>query len=80
MCRWLLLSVVVKEPFRLAHAFPDPISQNPSQKGMDLVLRPTGLRRATGSVDLAWLLRDASPQPDFHARERDVEETTQGEG
>ena len=35
-----MLSVVVKEPFRLAHAFPDPISQNPSQKGMDLVLRP----------------------------------------
>ena len=30
--------------------------------------------------DLAWLLRDVSPKPDFHARERDAEETTEGEG
>ena len=41
---------------------------------------PTGLRRATGFVDLAWLLRDVSPKPKPHARERDVEEATQGEG
>ena len=31
-------------------------------------------------MDLAWLLRDVSPKPESHARERDAEETTQGEG
>ena len=31
-------------------------------------------------MHLAWLLRGASPKPESHARERDVEEATQGEG
>ena len=31
-------------------------------------------------MDLAWLLRDVSPKPESHARERDAEEATQGEG
>ena len=39
-----------------------------------------GLRRATGFVDLAWLVRVASPKPESHAREMDVEEATEGEG
>ena len=39
-----------------------------------------GLRRATGPVDLAWLLGGVSPKPDTHLRDRDVEEATQGEG
>jgi hypothetical protein len=29
---------------------------------------------------MAWLLRDVSPKPESHARERDVEEATEGEG
>ena len=39
-----------------------------------------GLRRATGVMDLAWLLGSVSPKPESHARERDVEEATQSEG
>ena len=31
-------------------------------------------------MHLAWLLLDVSPKPDSHARERDVEEATEGEG
>ena len=31
-------------------------------------------------MDLAWLLRGVSPKPNSHARERDAEEATQGEG
>ena len=31
-------------------------------------------------MDLAWLLRDVSPKPNSHVRERDAEEATQGEG
>jgi hypothetical protein len=31
-------------------------------------------------MDLAWLLRGVSSKPESHASERDVEETTEGEG
>ena len=35
---------------------------------------------ATGSMDLAWLLRGVSPKPESHGREIDAEEATEGEG
>ena len=60
-----------------ALVFSDAISQKPSQKGTGSRLE---LRRATGSVDLAWLLRVVSPKPESHVREKDAEEATQGEG
>ena len=56
---------------------PESISHNPSQKGTGSRL---GLRRATGSMDLAWLLRGVSPKPESHGRESDVKEATEGEG
>ena len=31
-------------------------------------------------MDLAWLLKGVSPKPESYAREREVEEATQGEG
>ena len=31
-------------------------------------------------MDLAWLLKGVSPKPESHVRERDAEETTEGEG
>ena len=37
-----------------------------------------GLRRATASGDLAWLLRGVSSKPESHVRESVVEEATQG--
>ena len=40
---------------------------------------PIGLRRATESAHLAWLLSVVSPKPDPHVRDRDVEETTKAE-
>ena len=52
------------------------ISQKPSQKGTESRL---GLRRATGSAALVWLLKGVSPKPKSNARKRDVEEATQGE-
>ena len=53
----------------------DAISQKASQKGTASRLE---LRRATGTVDLAWLLRVVSPKHESHVREKDVEEATQG--
>ena len=69
--------MVLKVTAKNALVSSDAISQKPSQKGTGSRL---GLRRATGSVDLAWLLRVVSPKPESHARERDAEEATQGEG
>lgn len=53
-----------------------PQARTQARGALDLVMRPH--RAATGSMDLAWLLSGVSPKPDSHARERDVEETTQG--
>ena len=76
--------MVLKDPLRDAQGSPESISQNPSQKGTgSRVETPQGyegLRRATESMDLAWLLRGVSPKPNSHARERDAEEAIQGEG
>ena len=59
----------------------DPIARSQAKRALDLVLRPhMAKKRATGSMDLAWLLRDVSSKPESHARERDAVETTQGEG
>ena len=69
--------MVLKVTAKNALVSSDAISQKPSQKGTGSCL---GLRRATGPADLAWLLRGVSSKPDSHARERDVEETTQGQG
>ena len=69
----MVLKVTAKDVLVSSEA----ISQKPSQKGTGSRL---GLRRATGSADLAWLLRVVSPKPESHARERDAEEATQGEG
>ena len=75
-CQCLVLAVVLKVTAKDVLVSSDPISQKPSQKGTGSRL---GLRRATGSVDLAWLLRVVSPKPESHVRERDAEEATQGE-
>ena len=69
--------MVLKVTAKDALVFSDAISQKPSQKGTG---SPLGLRRATGSMDLARLLRGVSSKPESHARDKDVEETTQGEG
>ena len=69
--------MVLKVTAKNALVSSDAISQKPSQKGTGSRL---GLRRATGSADLAWLLRVVSPKPESHARERDAEEATQGQG
>ena len=75
------IAVVLKVMLKDAPLSSDAISQKPSQKGTGSPLEmPLGLRRATGSSDLAWLLRGVSPKPESHARERDAEEVTQGEG
>ena len=73
----LVLAVVLKVTAKDALVSSDAISQKPSQKGTASRL---GLRRATGSADLAWLLSVVSPKPESHVRERDAEEATQGEG
>ena len=75
MSQCLVLAVVLKVTAKDALVPSDAISQKPSQKGTGSRL---GLRRATGSVDLAWLLRGVSPKSESHSRDRDVEETTQG--
>ena len=72
-----VLAVVLKVMLKDAQDSPESISQNPSQKGTGSRL---GLRRATGSMDLAWLLRGVSSKPESQARERDAEEATQGQG
>ena len=40
---------------------------------------PIGIRRATGSMDLAWLLSGASPKTQSHSMERDFEEAIESE-
>ena len=72
-CTCSVLKVTLKD----AQDSPESISQKPSQKGTGSRL---GLRRATGSVDLAWLLRVVSPKPESYLRESCAEEATQGEG
>ena len=80
-CQRLVVAVVLTDPLREAQVSSECISQNPSQKGNgSCVEPPRWLRRATGSADLAWLLRGVSPKPKSHASERDVEEATEGEG
>ena len=69
--------MVLKGLPRDVHAPHFSISQKPSQKDTGSRLR---LRRATGSMDLAWLLKGVSSKPESQARERDAEEATKGEG
>ena len=69
--------MVFKVSLKDSQDSPESISQNPSQKGTGSRL---GLRMATGSMDLAWLLRGVSPKPESHVRERDAEKATQGQG
>ena len=69
--------MVLKVTLRDAQVSHGSISQKPSQKGTESRL---GLRRATGSADLAWLLKVSALSPNPMLRERDVEEATQGEG
>ena len=55
-----------------------PQARTQARGALDLVMRPH--RAATGSMDLAWLLRGVSSKPKSHARKWDVEEANQGEG
>ena len=77
MSKCLVLAVVLTVIAKDVLVSSDAISQKTSQKGTGSRL---GLRRATGSADLTWLLRVVSPKPESHARERDAEEATQDEG
>ena len=65
----VVLTVIAKDVLVSSEA----ISQKTSQKGTGSRL---GLRRATGSVDLAWLLGVVSPNPESDVKERDAEEAT----
>ena len=71
------IAVVLKVILKDAQESSDAVSQKPSQNGAASRL---GLRRATGSMDLAWLLKVVSTKPEAHARESDVEEAAEGEG
>ena len=75
MSKCLVLAVVLTVIAKDVLVSSDAISQKTSQKGTGSRL---GLRRATGSMDLAWLLRGVSPKPDSCAVETDVEEAPQG--
>ena len=75
--QFLVIAVVLKVTAKDALVSSDARSQKPSQKRTEFLV---GLRRATGSADLAWLSRVVSPKPESHVRERDAEEATQGQG
>ena len=69
--------MVLKVTAKNALVSSDAISQKPSQKGTGSRL---GLRRATGSADLARVLRIVSLRPKSHERESCAEETSEAQG
>ena len=72
--------MVLKDPLRDAQVSHGSIARTQARWALDLVLSPH--RAKKGYWINGWLgfLRDVSSKPDFHARERDVEESTEGEG
>ena len=72
--------MVLKVTLKVPQDSPESISQNSSQKGTELVLKPYTARKGYWLKNLAWLLSGVSPKPKSHARERDVGEAAQGEG
>ena len=71
MSQCLVLAVVLTVIAKDVLVSSDAISQKTSQKGTGSRL---GLRRATKSVDLAWLLRFVSPTPGSHESESCAED------